>query len=716
MIRAFWLLTSILVGCGGASLQTSAGGSVTVSIGGGERSVITLLDVDSVRDVAAGSGRTYVATDRGVLVYLTGEEATASRLTSANGLPSDDVRAVAVDGDGVAIAATARGLVRIREGANVEAAGEAPVGAVNDMLAAADGAVWACGSSGLAKWANNEWTGFGERAHCTILHQGTDGILWAATSSGLLQIEGDVIHEHTESRAMPEGEVRGIANAGPGTVMVLLQGPTEARLGHFDGQRWYGYSLEAFPPIVRGLTSYRGAMLLATDGGTFTIRPAGVAEGARLFPLSRTETRGWRGYRARVLAADAASARAAVEHEGPPASTALAVVPANAPTVDAPGFLVERAPFDPPFDPYFLTTSGDSSFIADENRGVLELLGDGTTRTISPRDLVDPRDLQVASDSARDTWLVTRQNDLVHFENGLMRRVAPPEGFVPQAIATGPQGAYVVGAVHTRVEQAPSPQPAQPNRGQVAPVPTVVETTMLRAYRAGPEGLTQVVERPLPPTMPFTRAVFLGVGDDESFWIGIAIRREDGDGERTRGIAVMTNTATGGLVFHHRNSDPAVDGEGSLQMPDEVSTIDTGVEGYAWLASLTGAIRVGNSQAVVFGEARGVRGEIVSDIAVGNGDRVWIAAAEALGYYENQRFEFNLTGIPPSVNVLTLATDSEGKLYGAGPNGAVIYDGTTWTQLNTGNGLPIDNIVDVEVDAQDRLWLLGEDRVLLFDR
>ncbi|MFW5920498.1 MAG: hypothetical protein ACOCUS_01560, partial [Polyangiales bacterium] len=152
--------------------------------------------------------------------------------------------------------------------------------------------------------------------------------------------------------------------------------------------------------------------------------------------------------------------------------------------------------------------------------------------------------------------------------------------------------------------------------------------------------------------------------------------------------------------------------QGGLPMPDRVRSIDLRDRGMAWFASFFGAIRVGNHQAVAFGEARGVPGEIVTDLAVGDG-RVWIAAAEGLGYYQNRSLEFGLAGYR-ELRPTALAIDERGRVWGAGPKGAIWFDGSTWHRLAREQGMPTEALEDVETDARGRVWFLADDRVLVF--
>jgi hypothetical protein len=221
-----------------------------------------------------------------------------------------------------------------------------------------------------------------------------------------------------------------------------------------------------------------------------------------------------------------------------------------------------------------------------------------------------------------------------------------------------------------------------------------------------------VIERALSGvTQRITALPFLGVAPDGAFWLGLEIEREGGGGgTRMRG-AVMLARETEAIVYHHRGATPT-DGQGATPLPDEVTAVDFTAAG-AWFPTISGAVRVGNSQAVVFGEARGVRGEVVTDLATAPGERVWVAAAEGLGVYADGTFDFRQPATAQQARPTAVAVDRAGHLWAAGPRGAVFSDGTSWQRLTAANGLPTDDIRDIDVDGNDRVFLLTEDAVLL---
>ncbi|MCB9618009.1 MAG: hypothetical protein H6724_01010 [Sandaracinus sp.] len=200
---------------------------------------------------------------------------------------------------------------------------------------------------------------------------------------------------------------------------------------------------------------------------------------------------------------------------------------------------------------------------------------------------------------------------------------------------------------------------------------------------------------------------FLGISDDETAWV--AVRVEENGQVRRKGVVQLS--ARTEEVLHHHYGQPA-GGSGALQLPDDVNNVDLAQSGFAWFSSVVGAVRLGNSQSVTFGEARGVRGEVVSDVLVGTGNRVWVAAAEGPGYYFRQTFEFRMPQAVRAARPLALALDAVGDVWGAGGNGLVRFDGTDW-QIYGADVLPVSSFVDLEADPEGRLWVLAEDRVLI---
>ena len=220
-----------LLACGPAATPHSAYPTITTARGA--RRIVEMTDIEEVRDVARAGTTTYVATDDGLLVFEASGAPT--RLGRAEGLPSEDVTAVAIDRDGSVLVGVDRALFRVSSGAATAVEGAPPVARITDLAVMDDGTAWACSLSGLARRGAQGWEVFGERFPCTTLAPTPEGTLWAGSAQGLFYIEGDVVREHPISGGIPEGYVRSVVPVLPGQILALLAGPSRSVLCFFDG-------------------------------------------------------------------------------------------------------------------------------------------------------------------------------------------------------------------------------------------------------------------------------------------------------------------------------------------------------------------------------------------------------------------------------------------------------------------------------------------------
>jgi hypothetical protein len=652
-----------------------------IALAGGVRDIAVLTDLEEVRDVAASGTAIYVATDTGVLVYTDEGGGVPRRIGRAQGLPSDDVLAVAVESDGAVLVATAEGLAAIRGESVVRIADVPEHQRVMDLVIQGDGTAWLCTLSGLLRRRPGEaWARFGEPTVCTTLAPTPEGHLWVGTANGLLYVEGEVIREHPVSGGIPEGYVRAIAPVLPGQILALLNGPSRAQIGFWDGRQWYGYTLPDVAEPVVGLVLRGGSdATLVTRDRAFSIAPTGA--GTALRPLS-ARPGNVRSFRvaAEVETGSAPAPAAAVDAVRVlrPVQP-LAEVPTSGPTPTAPRLVATPIGAAFPRPVYRAFQSGDRAFAAAGNAGVVELPRRGELRSFRSRSLVPEGDLQVATDIEGGVWVRARNREIARWVEGRLRRLALPDDVAPQALASGAGGAYLVALVPG--------------------------TRTVRVYVAEGGGFRPLLERTL--AVAVEAIPFAGIAPDGKVWIAIAVRREDGVGTRTRGVAVL-DPRTERVVYHHRG---APHGQG-LPLPDEVSAVTFDGAGNAWFATLSGAVRVEEYQAIVFDETRGVRGEVVTDVASGAG-RMWIAAAEGLGSYANRQFDFHQPPVVRQHRPTAVASDAAGHLWAAGPTGLLHHDGAAWHHYGTAEGLPTDTFHDVEIDGAHRVWLLAEDAVLV---
>lgn len=682
--RSLLLLSILAMACGPAARASGP----TIAALGGARSVRAITDLEEARDLATLGGSTLVATDDGLLIY--GTEDRPTRLGIDEGMPSEDVIALAIDGE-AALVATAAGLVRV-SGTSVTPIADIPATQrITDVAVMPDGTAWVCSLSGLVRRKNGAWEVFGEPFVCTTLAPTPEGQLWVGTSTGLYYIEsggggeeGDVIREHAVSGGIPEGYVRAIVPVLPGQILALLSSTNSTKLGLFDGHRWYGYTLPAAgEERVVGLVSNEGVTMLLTTEHAWVVAPTG---GGESFSVTDAGDATVRSFRATLTPAAQASAPAEVSAAEVLRAPSAFAQPRTAPP-SAPG-LVARAYELGTTHLYRALSDGEHAYVGIANEGVMRIARGGGPRLVS-RSLVHAEDLQVATDTEGNAWVRGRDGDIAKMVDGRLRRLALPREIAPQAIASGPEGAYLVAIVLDAQRQP---------------------TNVVRIFTSTRSGFRQLVERTLTLPTSLVSIPFAGVGRDGHVWLGLSIAREEGEGARMYGAAVV-DAASETVLYHHRD---AAQGTG-LPIPDEVSTMAFDAAGNAWFATLSGAVRVEQFQAITFGESRGVRGDVVTDVVAGT-NVMWIAAAEGLGSYSDREFDFFQPPIVTQHRPTSLAADNVGHVWAAGRYGLLQHDGTDWAHFDGTSGLPTDDLRDVEVDGHGQVWLLTADALLVLSR
>lgn len=682
MHRRLVLLALLVTACGPAARSLRP----TLAVGGATRTVTTLTDLEEVRDVASDGSAVYAATDDGLLVYR--GEGAPSRLGRTDGLPSDDVTALAVDGTGLLVA-TGAGLARV-EGTAITAI-PLPLGGRITDLAVIGETAWVCSLSGLLRRSGGSWSVFGDPFHCTTLAATPEGQLWAGSDDGVLYVdadaEGEIVREHAGG-TMPERYVRAIVPVLPGQILALVSGLQRTGLAFFDGARWYGYTLPEGAGIdaderVVGLVGGDEGTFFVTTHHVFLVAPTGA--GTAFVPTSARAANA-RSFRPTTTDAAAAATPASVSASEVLRAPQPLDVPDARGGVEAPSLVARELPLGL-VDIYRTLSGNGRSYAAIASDGLVELRRGGDGPRYRSLSLVHASDLQLASGDGGEIWVRAADGDVGRMDGGRLRRLPLPEDAAPQAIATGRSGAYLVVLV----------------RG----------TATVRVYTSTRDGFRAAVERTLevtPSALPFA-----GVSG-ERVWIGVEIPREGGEGVRMRGAAVL-DPASEAVLYHHRG---AVHEAGGLPLPDEVSGMTFDGDGNAWFAALSGAVRVEAHQAIVFDETRGVRGDLVTDVAAGAG-QMWIAAAEGLGSYAERRFDFVHPEVVMSHRPVAVAIDDAGHVWAGGRYGLLHHDGATWSFLPLASdslapgtpSLPLSDIRDVEVDAQGRIWLLGPSEILV---
>lgn len=682
MIRlpALLPLCLLLAACGPSSLSVG-GGDSTLSLGGAaERRVNVLTDLEEVRGVVQQGTNIWVATDVGLIRYP------ASDIIGrqVEGLPSEDVHGVVADGQGV-LAAVGDGLFHV-EGDEITPIEDAPqVGFLTDMAVTNDGTIWLCGLGGLARRGQGQthWEIFGEPVQCNTLAPTPEGQLWVGTSAGIWYVEGDVIREHSVGQGIPEGYVRDIVPVLPGQIMALVQGPTNSQLAYWNGSHWFGYTIDGLDEQIVALVRRGGQVLLLSRNHMLAVGPRGA--GVDLTPLSEAEGQ-VRSFRGRIQLASEHEPGQLPSRDVLQEPRRLPEAPDHETGVEAPGFKARVLPQELPGLAYDAFVQDADAYVAIANGGLLHLQGGGAERRLQTRTLVPENgELQLASDPGGVVWTIARGGRLAKFVNDRLRRTNVPGDLVIQAVAPGQQGAYLAATVEG-------------------------EQNAVRIFVNTGNGWAPEYTRTLELPTELVSIPFMGVAPNGDAWLALNVRREDGGGERMRGVAVVSANRED-VIYHHRGADREA---GGLPLPDEISTIDFDTEN-AWFGTLSGLVRVGDDQAVVFGEARGVRGEVVTDAVVGS-DVIWLTAAEGLGSYDRANFSFAHPANVQSMRPTHVAMDLAGHLWIASRTGLVLHEGEEWIVLDQDDGLPSSEIRDVEVDSAGRVWLLGVEELAVLER
>lgn len=687
--RAF-LFFVLLSACGGRGLELPTVASRTLSVGVEAWDVSSVTDLELVRDVTRGADGVYAATSGGVYVFRSGSQ---ERVTT------DDTSAVASVAGQVFVGAgeSIRGL----EG---QAETHPSIGAVNDLFADESGQLWAAGSLGVARRAaSGEWSRFGDAVGAHRIFPGASGELWIATSRGLWRVQGNVIEEHGE-RSLPGSDVRSVLSIAQGRAFALVQNARAAYLSYYDSERWTHYTLANFDEAVVSLGRFEGSMVLFTSQHTLRFGDASVTTGVPLVALERSEHDS-------ALTYDGSGGVPARTEVPPLVSSAplrLARVPEQHQALPAPAWNVSVAAprTHAAYDAWHL---GDVTYVADASRGI-QALGDSPEgSSLRTRSLVTER-LRLVSDERRRTWVLSDGGLLGRWSEDHFESIAGPAGHVVHAIAADDAGVVIACLSSTpnlvtlfRRSGEEWGQPLQRMLHFAAPsAPPTLEGKP--EHEAAPEPSAELTYAA--PRESLAGVTHLAVRGDE-VWLGIRVASPEG--ERQRGAVALSFTSEAAL-YHHANAE----GPGAFRMPDTFENIDLGDAGMAWFSTVVGAVRLGNSQAVTFGEARGVRGEVVSDVLVAPANKIWLAAAEGPGYYFRQNFEFRMPNdvIAHRPTALTLA--SNGDMWGAGPNGLLRYRGGEWSVFAEGaigGGAAITDtaFVAVEGDADGRVWALGRE-------
>jgi hypothetical protein len=187
-------------------------------------------------------------------------------------------------------------------------------------------------------------------------------------------------------------------------------------------------------------------------------------------------------------------------------------------------------------------------------------------------------------------------------------------------------------------------------------------------------------------------------------WLGLRYRDDAGE-LRPYGVALVDLSA--GQVAYHRVGDQGGELDRSaLPIPLDVAGVAFAQGGTAWLATSQGAVRVDGDEVHVFGEADGLRSEMLSGVAWSRaeGGVLYFAAGGGVGTFDGERWSYPRE-LAIAVNDMEIGPDQ--RLWMATDRGLAVRDGGGVRHFDARRGLVENRIEDLAIDQFGRVWLRG---------
>jgi len=589
---------------------------------------------------------------------------TRIRMTKAQGLPDDGVSAMAYDaGRDWLWVATNTGLVRYNSASDTftpvpPAPSVFKLDSIDEavLAPAGDGGVWLGVAAGLF-YTNDEgkWKNTGVTEPVTALMRTKDGTLWIGTSKGLIgrKLSGEAFR-YTPDLGCDLSSVRFIVRApGGGAVVVGENAQKQQRI---------------VLPSDDKCESFRAAPAAKWLAASSRADEVIIRTADRLFAL-RTQVRGARylrrdGMRLLRVPNPSDTAKTKKKKNGSP-------------------YVLQLIDLKLPKNVTAVAAAAGEILIGTRDVGIRRLaLDDGAnvgTGWLRSGDLMaGATSLSVACRSRDDCYIATGTKRVWWFNGKTFRAIDDGTGTDVLAVVRKKKGpVYAL----KRAEAGTKIVLATINNGSFSPVPSIgVKTPGAKAditfARFSPGGL---------------------------LWLGLRYLAKDGEWSPW---GVATIQMSFGLVVYHRATFSKKERKrGVLPIPIEVVDAAFMDNDEAWLATTEGATRVRGSKITVFGEAEGLRSELLSGVTTSSGGVVYAATAQGVATYDGESWS-HPAGLARSVNDLEISRD--GRLWMATDRGLAVFDGRSVRRLDARRGLVENKITHVVIDRYNRIWARGK--------
>jgi ligand-binding sensor domain-containing protein len=193
-----------------------------------------------------------------------------------------------------------------------------------------------------------------------------------------------------------------------------------------------------------------------------------------------------------------------------------------------------------------------------------------------------------------------------------------------------------------------------------------------------------------------------------------AIARRDG---------LLWAASDGGLVVW-QESDPSQVVKFSSEhglAENKTTSIAIGIDGAIWVGTASAGVnRYDGTSWQTFAGDDGLPGSDVRDLAVGADGTVWVATSSGIGRYDGRRwvsYTRSRTLLQlPSNDVTSLAFAPDGiTIYAGTSEGVVRFNGRSWDNLAQIGSEAVNNVQDVAVTPDGRLWAATQAGLSVYD-
>ena len=225
----------------------------------------------AVRTLTAVQGSRWVGTSNGIIRWNI-QDKTAETLTSDDGLPGDEILAMAPDSrDGLWVA-TSGGVTRY-DGKTWRLFANCPLGSdIQAIMPSGDGStIWVGGGKGLARYIMGHWSMVVKGMGITSLVMATEGDgIWAGTDKGkVLRCTPSGCRSEGRPQGLAMDRISGLAYSDVG-LLALGSNAQGDLLAVRDAKRWYTYS--PHPAKLLGWAKFAmGKMYLAAGGKIYKL-------------------------------------------------------------------------------------------------------------------------------------------------------------------------------------------------------------------------------------------------------------------------------------------------------------------------------------------------------------------------------------------------------------------------------------------------------------